>query len=486
MWFKRKLPEDFVGYVDGRSERRVAGWVHDRSRPSQRFDVEILSAGAVIGVVRADEPRVDLAEAGIGDGRYGFSFEPPQSTPAETLAARVKDGDFWLMSKAAAKGPAAQLMNSTGRGLPLLEPTLSLRVADARDVEIAERLQKEWRVRVGEWKAHAFGGGGAMWTTIVAERHRRLFRLLGGRDPRALAVYLVGVQKTAAAEGLEQGARAYRDFRAASPKGRRAAVMPYHDMLASLAQYMGLARAECAEQNFMGETMFVASRALAAEIESALGFDIAPPNVFDGLFGLAIDDRVLDGRDIQALYVALRVIEASGRAAPSVCEIGGGFGKLARYALMRGARLYTIVDLPTVAAMQYFFLSRALPDTRVAFRHPGDAPGETGVDLLFAPLVDDSARIAADIVVNCDSFPEMGDDVCRSYFGRIGGWAPLLLSINQEANRKVGESGERQTVVGDLLPEFGFARRYRFRSWVRRGYVEELWSAPSQVGDVRA
>ncbi|ATQ67782.1 MULTISPECIES: putative sugar O-methyltransferase [Methylosinus] len=486
MWFKRKLPEDFVGYVDGRSDRRIAGWVHDRSRPNQRFEVEILSAGAVIGVVRAEDPRVDLAEAGIGDGRYGFSFAPPQSAPAETLAARVKGGEFWLVCKEAVKGPAAQLMNSTGRGLPLLEPTMSLRIAEERDVEVAERLQTEWRARVRDWKDRGLGGGGAMWTTIVAQRHRRLLRLLGGRDPRALAVYLVGVQKTSAAEGLEQGARAYRDFRAASPKGRRAAVISYHDMLASLAQYMGLARAECAEQNFMGEAMFVASRALAAEIEAVLGFDIAPPNVFDGLFGLAIEDRVLDGRDIQALYAALRVIEASGRAAPSVCEIGGGFGKLGRYALMRGARLYTIVDLPTVAAMQYFFLSRALPEARVAFRHPADAPGETGVELLFAPLVDESAKIAADIVVNCDSFPEMGDDVCRSYFSKIGGWAPLLLSINQEANRKVGESGERQSVVGHLLPDFGFTRLYRFRSWVRRGYVEELWSASGQGGNARA
>ncbi|MBY6242210.1 putative sugar O-methyltransferase [Methylosinus sp. Sm6] len=479
MWFKRKRPPEFVGYVDGANARRIAGWVHDRTRPSERLDVEICSAGAVIGVTRADASRADLVEAGIGDGCYGFRFDLPEGVPEETLAARVKHGGFWLVNKASAMGVGAQLMNSAGRGLPLLEPTLSLRMADERDVEIAERLQSEWRARIAESHARALGGGGAMWTTIVADRHQQLLRLLECRDPRALAIYLVGVQKTPAAEGLEQGDRAYRDFRAATPQGRRAAVAPYHDMLASLAQYMGLARAECAEQNYMGETMFLASRALAAEIESALGFEIASPNVFDGLFGLAVDDRVLDGRDIQALYAALRVIEASGLSAPRVCEIGGGFGKVARYALMRDARHYTIVDLPTVSAMQYFFLSRALPQARVAFRHPADAPGETGVDLVFAPLADASAKIAADIVVNCDSFPEMGEAVCRSYFGRIGAWAPLLLSINQEANRKVGESGERQSVVGDLLPDYGFVRRYRFRSWIRRGYIEELWSAPA-------
>jgi hypothetical protein len=481
MWFKQKRAPELIGYIDNVSKGRVTGWVCDRTRPEARFNVEILSAGAVIGVVRAETLRKDLAKAGVGDGCYGFQFTLPNGdVAAETLAARVEEEGFWLLSSGGRKSFAAfegELMNSTRRGLPLLHPTLSLRMADERDMEIAARLQAEWRVRAPRAAARALGGGGAMWTSIVSDRHHRLLRLLEGDDARALAAHLVGVQRTPAAEGLEQGEQAYRDFIAATPAGRRAAVAPYHDMLASLAQYLGLARAECAEQNFVGESLVVATRELAAKIEAALGFEIAPPDVFDGLFGLAIGERVLDGRDIQSLYSALRIIEASAISSPRILEIGGGFGKVARYALMRGARHYTIVDLPTVSAMQYFFLSRALPEARVAFRHPAEPPGESGVDLVFAPLLDDSSRIAADIAFNCDSFPEMGDAVCRSYFARIGAWAPLLLSINQEANRKVGDSGERQTVVGDLLPDYGFSRLYRFRSWIRRGYVEELWSA---------
>jgi hypothetical protein len=74
----------------------------------------------------------------------------------------------------------------------------------------------------------------------------------------------------------------------------------------------------------------------------------------------------------------------------------------------------------------------------------------------------------------------MGDAVCRSYFAQIPDWAPLLLSINQEANREIRGPHDRQTIVGALLPEFGFVRRYRFRSWIRRGYAEELWSAPAR------
>ena len=173
------------------------------------------------------------------------------------------------------------------------------------------------------------------------------------------------MQKSSESAGLAQGDQAYRDFLAASPEGRRAAVVPFHDMLASLAQYMGLDHAECAEQDFVGETLVMDQNVLVDKIEAALGQTIVFPAVFDGLYGLSIRERVLHGRDIQALYAALRTIEASGQTTPAICEIGGGFGKVAQYAWLRGVRRYTIVDLPTVCAMQYFYLRRTLPEASI-------------------------------------------------------------------------------------------------------------------------
>jgi hypothetical protein len=483
MFFTRKRQREFSGYIDRASGGRVSGWVYDRLRTRDRFDVEICSAGAIIGVARADALREDLAQVGFGDGRYGFHFDLPDGDyPDETLAARVRGEDFWLLDSSGRGTFAGGLINATRRGLPRLEATLSLRAVDDRDVEIAAELQSAWMRHAGGAGGRQLGGGGAMWTDIVSNRHRPLLGLLDGGDPRALAQCLVDVQKSSAATGLEQGVRAYQDFLAASPEGRRAAVAPFHDMLASLAQYIGLARVECAEQDYVGETLVASSRRLVAEIEDALGFSITPPAVFDGLYGLGMGENVLHGRDIQALYLALRAIEASGVARPKICEIGGGFGKAARYALLAGARHYTIVDLPTVAAMQFFALRRALPEASVQFRHPREPSRGEGVDLVLAPQIDDTTVIDSDIIVNCDSFPEMGDAVCRGYFARIGRWAPLLLSVNQEANREVDASG-RQSVVGALLPDYGFRRRYRFRSWIRRGYAEELWAAPERGAD---
>jgi len=468
--FRRPAAPAPLGYIDSRSDGFVCGWACDRSRPNDRLEIELFAAGAMFGRVRANLPRPDLAAAGFGDGCCGFSFALPEGFENDVVAARVAGGDYWLIDNAGQQGA---LLNSPRHGLPKLSPALSLKAVDETDIVIAGELQSAWRAHC--LADRASGGQSTMWGRIVETFHARLLSLLAGDDARALAAYLVDLQKSPESWGLAQGDQAWRDFLAAAPSGRRAAVAPFHDMLVSLAQYLGLARGECAEQNYAGELLAIATDEIVARLETHLRWPIAPPTVFDGLYGLSIGDRVLHGRDIQALYAALRSFEASDRPAPAICEIGGGFGKAAHYAMLLGAARYVIVDLPSVAAMQYFYLRRVLPDTPVRFAKP-DEIGD-GVSLVFAQTIDDSTRIDADIVVNCDSFPEMGDTICNSYFSRIGKWAPLLLSINQEGARP-GVRDEKQSVVGSLLPQHGFRRLYRFRSWVRRGFIEEVWRAP--------
>lgn len=484
----RRPPHELRGYIDGVQDGRIVGWAWDRSRPRRRLEVEILSAGVPLGLARADGFRDDLAASGVGDGRYAFSFVlPATDIPRETLAARVLGTSFFLFDDA--KPGSQEFLNSTARGLPLLRPALSQRLVDDADIAIAAELQRLWRASGGESAAATLEDRKQMWGQIVASRHGALRAALNGGDARRLAECLVDSQKRHSSEGLMQGQRAYSDFMAASPEGRRAAVAPFHDMLASLVQYLGVERAECAEQDFQGAAIARDQETLAQEIETALAPRLAhaalgwlaPPPVFDGLYGLAIGGRVLHGRDIQALYAALRAIEASSLEAPVICEIGAGFGKVARYAALLGVRRYVVIDLPTVCAMQFFYLRRTLPHVPIAFGEAGQIEDRApGIELLFAANLPGGDRLKADIALNCDSFPEMGDAVCRDYFSRIPSWAPLLLSINQEGWREIRGPQHRQTVVGAILPEFGFTRAYRFRSWVRRGFVEELWRAPNR------
>jgi hypothetical protein len=481
-FFKGRRPE-FRGYADSLIGDRLFGWASDRLRPRKRLRLEVYCAGTFAGAVRADVFRADLAKHGIGDGYYGFSFDlPSENIPPETIAVKVAGSDYWLFNSVVSSEtrlPSSELMNSARKALPTLYPGLSMQAVSDADIEIAAALQKEWRAHSSIKSSYDFIGRKTMWDGIIASRHRTLLDLLRGNNPRSLAAYFVGIQKSSASEGLTQGERSYRDFLAASPDGRRAAVTPFHDMLASLVQYMALDRAECAEQEFEGDSLSASSQRLVARIESALGHAIVPPAVFDGLFGLSIDGRILHGRDIQALYAALRAIEASAMARPHICEIGGGFGTVAYYAWLRGGRQYSIVDLPSVSAMQYFYLRKTLPDVPIRFLHPSDAnEGGEGINLLFASHMQPGVKYPSDLVLNCDSFPEMGDTICRAYFALIGTWTPLLLSINQEANREHRGPNDRQTVVGNLLPEFGYIKSYRFRSWIRKGFVEELWRTP--------
>ena len=479
--FQRRRPE-LTGYVDAVSEGHVRGWAYDRTRPRQRLALDIYVAGHRVGITRAGLFRQDLANAGIGDGYCGFDFElPDKSVGPETVSVKVGQNDFWLVNHAAATivERSGEVLNSFRKGMPILCPGLSLRSVDGLDIEIASQLQSEWCALAATKGSNDFIGQKSMWQSIAASRHRTLLDLLHGSDSRQLAQHLVNVQKLPVSEGLSQGERAYRDFVEASLDGRRAAVLPFHDMLASLAQYLAVIPGECAEYGSDGDAMGATSDELVEKIETALGFSIVPETIFEGIFGLLIRDRILHGRDIQALYAALRAIEASALARPRVCEVGGGFGKVAYYAWMLGVRRYSIVDLPTVAAMQYFYLRRALPEVDVRFCHPDAIRSDRyGIDLFFASHMQSGVYLPSDIVLNCDSFPELGTNICRKYFSLVWNWAPLLLSINQESNKEIRGPSDRQVIVGDLLPEFGFTRRYRFRSWVRKGYVEELWSSP--------
>ncbi len=67
-----------AGYNDSTSCQAVAGWAWDANQPSTPVNLEIFDNGALIATVLANSYRGDLAAAGLGDGRHGFSY--PLST----------------------------------------------------------------------------------------------------------------------------------------------------------------------------------------------------------------------------------------------------------------------------------------------------------------------------------------------------------------------------------------------------------------------
>ena len=55
---------------------KICGWAIENAAQSNRVLIRIMANGEVIGRLVADQYRVDLEKAGIGDGRHGFVFLP--------------------------------------------------------------------------------------------------------------------------------------------------------------------------------------------------------------------------------------------------------------------------------------------------------------------------------------------------------------------------------------------------------------------------
>ena len=72
-----------------------------------------------------------------------------------------------------------------------------------------------------------------------------------------------------------------------------------------------------------------------------------------------------------------------------------------------------------------------------------------------------------DVVVNVDSLTEIGFEVAESYISEISSRSKFFLSINHEGN---------EFTISELIKNFpNFNKLSRNRSWMRKGYVEELY-----------
>jgi|GEM_PF-2477696 hypothetical protein len=115
---------------------------------------------------------------------------------------------------------------------------------------------------------------------------------------------------------------------------------------------------------------------------------------------------------------------------PVVLEIGGGYGGLARQLVRERPDLaYMGVDLPENAALQAYFLSRALPDRAVAL-HANSAPGRIApgsLHLMPNWALRDLPKGVATVVVNFRSFAEIDTQGLEAIFGEISRLAPRWI-----------------------------------------------------------
>jgi hypothetical protein len=343
------------------------------------------------------------------------------------------------------------------------------RPVTADDRELCRRLIDAYaRATRGAAGAESTTG---MWAWIFSERQRRLAEALEGGDADGLAVMLAAMLRSEFVVGM-----AYGDLvGAARPRlGARLWWLKTLDNLVSLAEALGAVPTENPEQGEVGLAFERGLGDLVARIERHLRCDITFPDV-GAPYGVRAGTTLIPPDWPEQIYAARRLADAMERHASGtrVVEIGAGYGAMA-YAfltLRADVERYAIVDLPIVNVLQGYFLSKALGSEQVSLF------GEAQARVAIVPnLALDTVETPCDVVVNKDSMPEMPEPAMFEYMN----WAKvacegLFFSYNQEAQASFG--GERQSLVPDAVAAVGgFKRVRRDLSWVRRGYVEEIYA----------
>ena len=348
------------------------------------------------------------------------------------------------------------------------------RVGD-EDVALCERLIAAYAAALGGRAGEQQVDSG-VWAWIYETRQRELAHVLDSGDARALASSLASMFRSTYVLGMAPGALIDHSQ---SRLGGRIWRVKSVDGLVSLAEALGIVGVQDAEQGSTTRALDDGLPALVGQVEARLGYSIDFPDV-GSPHGVSVAGRLLTIDSAEQIYTAVRVeqalqqhLTARKAKAPKIVEIGGGYGSMAYWFLAGPVTpgRYTIVDLPIVSVLQGYFLSKTLGISEVSLY--GEKPARV-VLLPNTALADVQAPY--DVLVNKDSMPEMPKDAVLEYLR----WARtscsgIFFSCNQESTQDV--HGEELGMVPQLVDQTGgFERLRRDLSWVRAGYVEEIYA----------
>ena len=352
----------------------------------------------------------------------------------------------------------------------------------AEDIALSERL-------IAAYQKAAYGPSNSqalstIWSENIRRHYGDLISAAEGKNPQLLAATLSRMFTQSFLCGIATGDLYSHGLRRV---GSRIWFLKCLDDIVSLAEYLGVVRTECPEQGVLGYAFKDGLDELAARIEDALVTPISFPEV-GAAYGIRVGNSLVTTESPEHIYVALRIgsavdlyLNGKSASAPEVVEIGAGFGgtaywllKLRKMAVSR----YTIVDLPLPNIMQGYFLSKVFGPSSVSLY------GETGIDgksesivtVLPTHAISSLSERGVDLLINENSMPEMPEDAVVAYLS----WAKeslkgLFYSYNQEAYSPV--NGIPQVLIPAVVKRVGgFKLLSRDYSWLRRGYVEEVYS----------
>ena len=90
LWAEQAAPAPLAGNIDLiTADGYVSGWCWEPGEPERRILLDVMIDDTLAGTVRAEEPRPDLQQAELGDGRYGFTFLLPYELLADRGTVRI-------------------------------------------------------------------------------------------------------------------------------------------------------------------------------------------------------------------------------------------------------------------------------------------------------------------------------------------------------------------------------------------------------------
>ncbi|MDQ6803775.1 MAG: putative sugar O-methyltransferase [Actinomycetota bacterium] len=322
---------------------------------------------------------------------------------------------------------------------------------------------------------------GGMWShEIYRDRQRELVLALDRGNPTAVAELLGSMFRSDFILGMAPGSLGIgRQPRMLA----RLSYLATMSKLVSLAESQGTALVENPEQGAVGVALADGVDELMQSLEACLGLSLDFPAV-GAAYGVLAAGRLITPDTPDQVYAAARIRDVmhehlSDRADPlRVVEIGAGYGGMAYWLLklFHEPLQYAVVDLPIVNVLQGYFLAQTLGHSQVSLY--GEGPGSVAV---LPGHALSAVEAPFDVLLNKDSMPEIPRDALLDYLRWArGACTGIFYSYNQEAAAEF--AGTAQNVVPRVLAEIGgFARKRRDPSWLRRGYVEEVYAIDVSV-----
>jgi putative sugar O-methyltransferase len=389
----------FEGFVDALDADRIEGWAWNRAEPDMAIDVDLFVDGTFACTVKADRLGRDLVAAGIGTGLYRWSCEVGQldtgNGKVREISARFGGTDVELTNSP--KKWSRPPRPAPPAALPLERQLTSLERAPANEHAIVAKLMASYTAAVEEQPSVAPPYlPGAGWAKLLAAEWRRYREAIDRGDVAALSGLLRDFFRNEGISGFWGADKMFEIFRNQEGEPHRAHLM--------LKQY---------------ETW----RSLCPTAAVA---ELAAPRIGNP-WGYIVDGHVLYEPVFEYHYQAqyFKGLLADVPA-PTVLEIGGGFGGLG-YQILKQApgTKYIGFDLPENTLLQAYYLTCAFPRAKVLTYTKGmrqlDRQTIAAHDIIVLPnfLLPAVESAAADLVVNVRSLSEMPAETIAEYLRQI-------------------------------------------------------------------